>query len=86
MTFTENREKSVATTATSHRDLIRQRAAAGSGEARFVNTVLNRREAGTHRQMTPAEIMARAAERQAAGMVTHGARVHSALNPCEDCV
>ena len=69
-----------------HRALVESYAAAGHAPSRFLLAVLRRREAGTHRQATGAEIFARVAERQAAGFVTHPhGSVHSALNPCEDC-
>ena len=69
-----------------HRTLLEACAAAGHPESRFLLFVLRRREAGTHRQATSAEILARVAERQAAGFVTHpSGRTHSTLNPCEVC-
>jgi hypothetical protein len=69
-----------------HRALVEARAAAGHSASRFLLAVLRRREVGTHRQATVAEIFARVAERQAAGFITHASgRVHSALNPCEAC-
>src|SRR5712691_3670045 len=45
-----------------HRALVEARAAAGHPESRFLLSILRRREAGTHRQATTAEILARVAE------------------------